>query len=99
MKNCEWCENLFEAAVPYQIYCSSECRELATKEKVAQKYAERRRKRMKAQNRLCKSCGHSLSVYNDEQICQTCIVNPVEVSKALREIKGIVSGKTNLTDE
>lgn len=99
MKSCEWCENFFEANVSYQIYCSPECREESTKDKVAQKYAERRRKRLQSKNRVCKSCGQPLSAYNDDQICQACIVNPSEVSKALREIKGIASGKTNLFDE
>ena len=36
MKTCAWCANEFEPSVSYQIYCSPECREQATKEKIAE---------------------------------------------------------------
>lgn len=93
MKTCQWCDAPFEPNVGYQIYCSSECREQATKEKIAQRYAIARRNKMIGKKRKCKSCGAPLSAYNDEQTCQSCIVNPSDVAKALKEIKGIVNGK------
>ena len=34
-----------------------------------------------------------LSIYNDEQTCDKCDINPSEVAKALKEIKGISNGK------
>ena len=97
MKTCQWCDASFEPKVGYQIYCSTECREDATKEKIAQRYIIARRKKMMGKKRFCKSCGSPLSAYNDDQICQTCVVDPTEVSKALREIKGNAGGKTKRT--
>lgn len=99
MKTCQWCDDSFKPNVGYQIYCSSGCRESATKEKIAQRYQISRRKRMMGKNRTCKSCNLPLSAYNDEEICQACLVNPKEVAKALREIKGIVNGKDKQSDK
>jgi hypothetical protein len=93
-KHCEWCDNQFKPAVSYQIYCSAECRQLATREKIAEKYNQIRRSRRIGKVRQCKSCGTNLSVYNDDQICNTCSINPIDVSKALRDIKGIANGKS-----
>jgi hypothetical protein len=92
-KHCEWCDHTFETKVSYQIYCSAECRSSATKEKIAARYLVTRRIRRSGKERKCKSCGVSLSIYNDDQICQSCIVNPSDVAKALREIKNIANGK------
>ena len=93
MKNCQWCDAAFQPRVSYQIYCSDECREQATKEKIAQRYAMTRRNRMIGKPRKCKGCGKPLSVYNDDNLCTTCVVDPTEVSKTLREIKGMAKGK------
>lgn len=93
MKLCQWCNQHFETKVKYQIYCSVECREEATKEKVADRYAIQRRKKMHKKIRNCKSCNTRLSAYNDEQLCDKCLVNPSDVTKALREIRGIANGK------
>ena len=88
-KHCEWCDSQFDTAISYQIYCSPECREQATKEKIALRYTLTRRSKRHGKTRLCKSCGANLSAYNDDQLCQSCIVNPTDVSKALKEIKGL----------
>jgi len=98
MKTCQWCDDAFEPNVGYQIYCSPECRDQATKEKIAQRYIISRRNKMIGKKRSCKSCGSQLSAYNDDVICQSCLINPKDVSKALKEIKGIADGKTQLTD-
>lgn len=92
-KHCEWCDHQFETKISYQIYCSVECRNEATKEKIAARYIITRRTKRNGKERLCKSCGKSLSIYNDDQICQACVVNPSDVAKALREIKSIIDGK------
>ena len=96
MKACQWCDSCFEATVSYQIYCTPECRDAATKEKIAQKYEKVRRNRMMAKTRNCKSCGNALSAYNDFDICNACSVNPKDVSRVLKEIKDISNGKTEL---
>jgi len=95
MKNkcCEWCNAQFSASVSYQIYCSVDCRNAATKEKIAERYAVTRRRKRLTKPKFCKSCSQQLSIYNDEVLCQSCTVNPSEVSKALKEIKGAADGK------
>lgn len=87
-KHCQWCDKQFEASVSYQIYCSVECREFATKEKIAERYLIKRRQNLQKKNRLCKSCGVKLSAYNDEVLCQNCLIDPKEVSKTIKEIRG-----------
>lgn len=95
-KHCHWCDRQFEAKVSYQIYCSPECREFATKEKISERYNIVKRKKRTGKLRVCKSCSSKLSIYNDEETCQQCIVNPDDVSKVLKEIKGIANGKKSL---
>jgi hypothetical protein len=92
MKNCKWCDHNFESAVSYQIYCSEECREAATKEKIAQRYVQTRRQKRKGKNRTCKECGDKLSIYNDEPLCTKCSINPNDVKKVIKQIKGLSNG-------
>ena len=96
IKCCEWCSNQFETSVSYQIYCTTECREFATKEKIADRYAVMRRRRRVGKTRSCRGCSQPLSVYNDDILCQSCLVNPTDVSKVLREIKGMANGKKSI---
>jgi hypothetical protein len=93
MKNCQWCDAQFSPRVSYQIYCSEECRTAATKEKIAQKYAISRRNRMIGKTRACNSCGKPLSVYNDDLLCSSCISDPKDIKRTLKEIKGMANGK------
>jgi hypothetical protein len=93
MKNCKWCDHTFESNISYQIYCSEECREHATKEKIAQRYIHTRRQKRKNKNRVCKQCGSRLSIYNDEPLCNKCNINPNDVKRALKEIKGMSNDK------
>ena len=89
MKLCERCDKQFKPRVTYQIYCSEECREISTKEKIAQRYLTTRRQRRKGKVRLCLGgCGEKLSMYNDSGFCNSCNVNAKQVSKMLKEIKG-----------
>jgi hypothetical protein len=93
LKPCEWCDSSFETSISYQIYCSPPCREQATKEKIAQRYAATRRTKQRRKDRVCKDCGTRLSVYNDDLLCQNCEVVPNHVNKALKEIKRLANGK------
>ena len=90
-KHCEWCDHSFNTKINYQIYCSAECREAATKEKIMQNYFMKQVKKRFEKKRLCKSCGSLLSAYNDGQICFNCIENPSDVSKALKEMKRMMN--------
>jgi hypothetical protein len=94
IKHCEWCDNKFTQKVKYQIYCSADCRQLATKEKIAQRYIQERTKRRSLIKRFCKSCGHLLSMYNETQLCESCDVNPKDVSKALKDIRKLIDGES-----
>jgi hypothetical protein len=93
LKHCSWCDKQFETSISYQIYCSVSCREYATKEKISDRYAISRRKKMHGKTRLCGSCGSNLSAYNDEKLCQACLIDPKEVMRTLKEIKGYSNGK------
>jgi hypothetical protein len=93
IKHCQWCDNSFDTKISYQIYCSGNCRELATKEKITQRYLQTRRNKRYGKERKCKSCDAILSVYNDDILCQTCVVVPKDVEKMLKEIKGMANGK------
>ena len=94
MKSCRWCDKNFDSNISYQIYCSEQCREEATKEKIAQRYIQSRRQKRKGKNRVCKQCGSKLSIYNDEPLCNNCSINPNDVKKALKQIKGLTDGKS-----
>jgi hypothetical protein len=87
MKHCQWCDRTFETQIKYQIYCSPECREGATKEKIAARYIVERRQKRIGKDRRCKGCGELLSIYNDESLCVKCDVNPNDVNRALKQIK------------
>jgi hypothetical protein len=93
MKHCSWCDKEFKTDISYQIYCSIECRDLSTKEKIAQRYVFSRRQKRKGKTRICKSCSRQLSIYNDDNLCNSCLINPLDVAKALKEIKGIANEK------
>ena len=67
MKQCSRCESYFKAKVTYQIYCSTECRTEATKEKIAERYQVTKRQKRKGKKRVCLGgCGQTLSIYNDD---------------------------------
>ena len=93
MKNCKYCDKTFRHSVSYQIYCSAECRDLATKEKIAERYLHSKRQKRRGKTRLCRSCSSPLSIYNDDAICSSCAVNPDAVIKAIKQIKGKTNGK------
>jgi hypothetical protein len=93
MKTCQWCSNTFTTKISYQIYCCPECRNAATKEKIAERYVASRSMRRYGKQRKCKSCNKILSAYNDGIICQECIVVPSEVAKILKDLKGFANGK------
>ena len=91
MKVCNWCLSEFKPNVSYQIYCCSECRENATKEKVSEKYKLKRRHKLSKKIRYCSNdCGTLLSIYNDSVVCGKCSINQKEVNRMLRELKGLI---------
>jgi len=91
VKLCSVCDVRFEPKVSYQIYCSLECRDLATKEKIQERYQITRRQKRKGKNRKCLGgCDTSLSIYNDSGFCANCNVSKKSVDKMLKQIKGFI---------
>jgi hypothetical protein len=88
LKQCSWCSNYFTANVTHQIYCSPECREEATKEKIVERHKEVRRRKRNSKVRMCAGkCNTKLSAYNDHTLCNSCYINQKEVNKKMREIR------------
>lgn len=92
-KHCEWCDHQFETPISYKIYCSEECRNAATREKISLRYLQIKVKNRIGKNRKCKSCGEPLSIYNDDQTCNKCVINKTDVTKALKDMKRLADGK------
>ena len=92
MKHCKWCDNTFQSDINYQIYCSSTCRDQATKQNIANRYNATKRQKRLGKERKCKSCEKDLSIYNDDVLCSECLINPIEVKKALKQLKGFING-------
>ena len=89
MKLCDRCDDHFTPKVSYQIYCSSECRDAATKDKIAERYqVTRRQKRIGKDRRCLGGCNTSLSIYNDSGFCANCNVSKKSVDKMLKDLKG-----------
>ena len=89
MKLCKTCYSSFNASVSYQIYCGTECRDAATKDKIVERYNITRRQKRIGKDRKCLGgCGQQLSIYNDDGFCSNCNVSKKEVDKMLKQIKG-----------
>lgn len=93
MKSCSWCDGVFSPTVTYQIYCSGNCREQATREKIVARYLVTKRNKRKLKPKLCAGCKIPLSIYNDDLLCNSCNINDKDVAKVLKQIKGIANGK------
>jgi hypothetical protein len=91
VKLCSVCDVRFEPKVSYQIYCSLKCRDVATKEKIHERYQITRRQKRKGKDRRCSGgCDTSLSIYNDSGFCANCNVRKKAVDKMLKQIKGFI---------
>ena len=89
MKLCENCDKVFKPRVSYQIYCGSECRDIATKNKIALRYnITRTQKRIGKVRKCIGGCGIDLSIYNESGFCSNCNVSKRSVDKMLKQIKG-----------
>jgi uncharacterized protein YmfQ (DUF2313 family) len=90
MKLCEFCSNSFTPKVSYQIYCSKDCRDKATRQKITERYQITRRKNRTGKNKKCSGgCGTVISIYNDNGFCSSCMVNQRKVDKMLKELRGL----------
>ena len=88
MKLCECCNKAFNPTVSYQIYCSTECRSEATKEKILERHRVLKRQKRKNKVRHCAGgCGTKLSIYNDYKYCDNCIAESKQVNKTIKQIR------------
>jgi hypothetical protein len=89
VKLCEKCNATFSPKVSYQIYCGTKCRDVATKEKITERYRITRSQKRKGKVRKCiGGCGVDLSIYNESGFCSNCNVSKKSVDKMLKQIKG-----------
>jgi len=90
MNVCEWCSEDFSPRVTYQIYCSPECRVLATKEKISKKQQVAKIRSRSGKKRKCAGgCDTIISIYNNNGFCGKCMVNKRKVDQMLKELKGL----------
>ena len=76
----------FNPKVSYQIYCGIECRNIATKDKIVQRYhITRRQKRIGKVRRCLGGCNVDLSIYNDSGFCSNCNVSKKNVDKMYQQ--------------
>lgn len=89
MAYCSWCDEEFSPSSDKQIYCSPECRQQASKEKIIERNKAEKIKNRIGKDRVCAGgCGTILSIYNDEGICEVCIEHKRKVNKVMKELKG-----------
>jgi hypothetical protein len=99
LKQCSWCNTYFSASVSYQIYCSSGCRDDATKEKIVERHKATRRHKRNSKTRMCAGkCGTKLSLYNDYDYCGSCYINNKEVNKKIKQIRMLFHDYENNTE-
>jgi hypothetical protein len=88
IKYCQWCDKQFSSSNKNQIYCNAECRKLATKQKILQRYKVTKVKSRSGKERKCAGgCDTTLSIYNDVGFCNTCMMSKRKLDQALKEIK------------
>ena len=78
----EGCDNEFVKRTHNMKYCSAECCQQATNERLMVRYYEQKARRS-GQTRLCKKCNTTkLSRYNDDDTCGACQLAGIEDAKA-----------------
>ena len=71
-RQCVECSIIFKPIAHNGIYCSADCRKVATNKKVLQKYYDNKARRSGEVSKKCKyrGCKTILSRYNKEDICE-----------------------------
>lgn len=87
-KICGWCNEEFTYRSKNQIYCSTECRLEATKQKIVERsQVAKFRSRQGKERRCAGGCNTLISVYNDAGFCNSCLINKKKVDKFIRDLK------------
>lgn len=88
MAYCTWCDDEFIPSSSKQIYCSPECRQQASKEKIVERNkAEKIKNRIGKEKRCAGGCNTIISIYNDEGICENCIEHKRKMNSFMKELK------------
>ncbi len=96
MLYCKWCDKQFSPNTTKQIYCNSECRQEASKEKILERYHLQKRKNRKGKEKKCGGgCNTLLSIYNDSGICDNCLVHQSKMKTFMRELKNYFDYEQN----
>ncbi len=96
MLYCKWCDKQFSPNTTKQIYCNSECRQEASKEKILERYHLQKRKNRKGKEKKCGGgCNTLLSIYNDSGICDNCLVHQSKMKIFMRELKNYFDYEQN----
>ena len=93
---CTWCDKEFIPNSNKQIYCGAECRQVASKEKILERYhIEKRKKRVGNRKKCAGGCGTVLSIYNDFSMCENCLGNQKKIAGFMKEIKDFFDYEQN----
>jgi hypothetical protein len=96
MLNCIWCGEEFHPNSAKQIYCSTPCRQQASKEKILERYHIEKRKKRKGKEKKCAGgCGTTLSIYNDSSMCDNCLVHKKKMNSFMKELKNYFDYEQN----
>ncbi len=96
MTFCITCDKEFSPKSNKQVYCSAECRQTSSKEKILERYhIEKRKKRIGNKKECAGGCGTVLSIYNDFSMCENCLVNQKKVLRFIKELKGYFDYEQN----
>lgn len=84
---CRWCDKDFISQSKHQIYCSLECRQAATKEKVIERAQKQKLKRRMNKKRFCATCATEISIYNEHPTCNNCYIDKKKMDKFLKDMR------------
>lgn len=86
---CRQCDKEFSSNSKHQIYCSVECRDKATKQKMLERQQKQKLKRRINKKRFCSSCGCEISIYNEYSTCNNCLIDNKKVDKFLKQMRNL----------
>jgi hypothetical protein len=88
VQHCILCDQEFDPNSPKQIYCSAECRQKASKQKIIERYEkEKIKKRIGKERRCAGGCNTVLSIYNGTGMCDNCLEHKKKVNNFMKELK------------
>ena len=91
MSFCIRCDNQFIPNSTKQIYCSVDCRQESSREKILERYhIKKRQNRIGRKKKCAGGCGTIISIYNDSGMCDNCLVNKNKFDSFIKDLKGYI---------